>query len=93
MRYQILLLMHAAFDAGVVADQQYHRYSDIHAHVSQITDPVHEAEREFLPFFLVLVQVPRVFIGEECIGGGSDVAALQRSGKLEGKLKSIGALQ
>lgn len=44
-------------------------------------------------FFLVLVQVPRVFIGEECIGGGSDVAALQRSGKLEGMLKSIGALQ
>ncbi|XP_031603663.1 glutaredoxin-1 [Oreochromis aureus] len=37
--------------------------------------------------------VPRVFIGEECIGGGSDVAALQRSGKLEGMLKSIGALQ
>lgn len=47
----------------------------------------------FFLFFLVLVQVPRVFIGEECIGGGSDVAALQRSGKLEGKLKSIGALQ
>ncbi|KAL3977940.1 STE20-like kinase [Sarotherodon galilaeus] len=44
-------------------------------------------------FFLVLVHVPRVFIGEECIGGGSDVAALQRSGKLEGMLKSIGALQ
>ncbi|XP_030586105.1 glutaredoxin-1 [Archocentrus centrarchus] len=37
--------------------------------------------------------VPRVFIGEECIGGGSDVAALQKSGKLEGMLKSIGALQ
>ncbi|XP_057701211.1 glutaredoxin-1 [Corythoichthys intestinalis] len=37
--------------------------------------------------------VPRVFIGEDCIGGGSDVAALHKSGKLEGMLQSIGALQ
>ncbi|XP_041813944.1 glutaredoxin-1 [Chelmon rostratus] len=37
--------------------------------------------------------VPRVFIGEECVGGGSDVAELHESGKLEGMLQSIGALQ
>ncbi|XP_062867231.1 glutaredoxin-1 [Trichomycterus rosablanca] len=37
--------------------------------------------------------VPRVFIGEECIGGGSDVEALHKSGTLEGKLQKIGALQ
>lgn len=37
--------------------------------------------------------VPRVFIGEKCVGGGSDVAALHKSGKLEGMLQSIGALQ
>ncbi|XP_010764502.1 glutaredoxin-1 [Notothenia coriiceps] len=37
--------------------------------------------------------VPRVFIGEECIGGGSDVMALHQSGKLESMLQSIGALQ
>ncbi|CAB1354166.1 unnamed protein product [Coregonus sp. 'balchen'] len=37
--------------------------------------------------------VPRVFIGEECVGGGSDVAELDESGKLEGMLQSIGALQ
>ncbi|XP_061689195.1 glutaredoxin-1 [Syngnathoides biaculeatus] len=37
--------------------------------------------------------VPRVFVGEECVGGGSDVAALHKSGKLEGMLQSIGALQ
>ncbi|XP_019942593.2 glutaredoxin-1 [Paralichthys olivaceus] len=37
--------------------------------------------------------VPRVFIGEECIGGGSDVEALHKKGKLEGMLQSIGALQ
>ncbi|NP_001188247.1 glutaredoxin-1 [Ictalurus punctatus] len=37
--------------------------------------------------------VPRVFIGEACIGGGSDVEGLARSGKLEGMLQKIGALQ
>ncbi|MCJ8741165.1 hypothetical protein PDJAM_G00067610 [Pangasius djambal] len=37
--------------------------------------------------------VPRVFIGEECIGGGSDVEELDRSGKLKGMLQKIGALQ
>ncbi|XP_068576151.1 glutaredoxin-1 [Cebidichthys violaceus] len=37
--------------------------------------------------------VPRVFIGEECVGGGSDVEALHKSGKLESMLQSIGALQ
>ncbi|XP_026203395.1 glutaredoxin-1 [Anabas testudineus] len=37
--------------------------------------------------------VPRVFIGEECVGGGSDVSALHNSGELEGMLQSIGALQ
>ncbi|RVE73002.1 hypothetical protein OJAV_G00044230 [Oryzias javanicus] len=37
--------------------------------------------------------VPRVFIGEECIGGGTDVAALHRSGKLEGLLQVVGALE
>ncbi|XP_029287226.1 glutaredoxin-1 [Cottoperca gobio] len=37
--------------------------------------------------------VPRVFIGEVCVGGGSDVAALHKSGKLETMLQSIGALQ
>ncbi|KAM9361830.1 glutaredoxin-1 [Symphorus nematophorus] len=37
--------------------------------------------------------VPRVFIGNECVGGGTDVAALHNSGKLEDMLQSIGALQ
>ncbi|KAJ8395568.1 hypothetical protein AAFF_G00030490 [Aldrovandia affinis] len=37
--------------------------------------------------------VPRVFIGEECIGGGSDVAELHKNGKLEGMLQCIDALQ
>lgn len=37
--------------------------------------------------------VPRVFIGEECVGGGSDVAEMDKSGKLKEMLQSIGALQ
>ncbi|KAF7696726.1 glutaredoxin-1 [Silurus meridionalis] len=37
--------------------------------------------------------VPRVFIGGECIGGGSDVQGLDNSGKLKGMLQKIGALQ
>ncbi|TSK72111.1 Glutaredoxin-1 [Bagarius yarrelli] len=37
--------------------------------------------------------VPRVFIGKECIGGGSDVEELDQSGKLKGMLQKIGALQ
>ncbi|KAK2872439.1 hypothetical protein Q8A67_022336 [Cirrhinus molitorella] len=37
--------------------------------------------------------VPRVFIGEQCIGGGSDVDGLDRSGKLENMLQAIGSLQ
>ncbi|KAL1253257.1 hypothetical protein QQF64_017950 [Cirrhinus molitorella] len=37
--------------------------------------------------------VPRVFIGEQCIGGGSDVDGLDRSGKLESMLQAIGSLQ
>ncbi|XP_016307153.1 glutaredoxin-1-like [Sinocyclocheilus anshuiensis] len=37
--------------------------------------------------------VPRVFVGEQCIGGGSDIDGLDRSGKLEGMLQAIGSLQ
>ncbi|WP_395241617.1 glutaredoxin [Salmonella sp. s51933] len=36
--------------------------------------------------------VPRVFIGGECIGGGSEIRDLQSSGQLVPKLKAIGAL-
>ncbi|XP_075992998.1 glutaredoxin-1 [Genypterus blacodes] len=37
--------------------------------------------------------VPRVFVGEECVGGGSDVMELHKSGKLKAMLQSMGALQ
>ncbi|CAG01400.1 unnamed protein product [Tetraodon nigroviridis] len=37
--------------------------------------------------------VPRVFIGDKCVGGGSDVADLHESGELKDMLQSLGALQ
>nr|XP_033771795.1 glutaredoxin-1 [Geotrypetes seraphini] len=36
--------------------------------------------------------VPRVYIGEKCIGGCSDLTSLKNSGHLEGMLQAIGAL-
>ncbi|KAM8961921.1 glutaredoxin-1 [Pelodytes ibericus] len=36
--------------------------------------------------------VPRVYIGEKCIGGCSDLVQLESSGQLENMLQSIGAL-
>ncbi|KAG8598322.1 hypothetical protein GDO81_002564 [Engystomops pustulosus] len=36
--------------------------------------------------------VPRIFIGEKCIGGCSDLVPLDGSGELEKMLASIGAL-
>ncbi|XP_075832555.1 glutaredoxin-1 [Microtus pennsylvanicus] len=37
--------------------------------------------------------VPRVFIGKDCIGGCSDLIAMQQNGELMARLKQIGALQ
>ncbi|XP_069601480.1 glutaredoxin-1 [Ranitomeya imitator] len=37
--------------------------------------------------------VPRIFIGEKCIGGCSDLVPLDGSGELEKMLVSIGALE
>ncbi|KAM5331767.1 glutaredoxin-1 [Glossophaga mutica] len=37
--------------------------------------------------------VPRVFIGEECIGGCSDLTNMHQRGELLTRLKQIGALQ
>ncbi|XP_048876818.1 glutaredoxin-1 [Brienomyrus brachyistius] len=37
--------------------------------------------------------VPRVFIGEKCVGGGTDVEELDNTGELQGLLEAVGALQ
>ncbi|XP_059947802.1 glutaredoxin-1 [Mesoplodon densirostris] len=37
--------------------------------------------------------VPRVFIGQECIGGCSDLVNMHEKGELLTRLKQIGALQ
>ncbi|XP_078421637.1 glutaredoxin-1 [Cetorhinus maximus] len=36
--------------------------------------------------------VPRVFIGSECVGGGSDVQQLEKDGLLKEKLSAIGVI-
>ncbi|XP_067885827.1 glutaredoxin-1 [Heterodontus francisci] len=36
--------------------------------------------------------VPRVFIGTECVGGGSDVEQLEKDGMLKDKLSATGAI-
>ncbi|NP_001083654.1 glutaredoxin L homeolog isoform X1 [Xenopus laevis] len=36
--------------------------------------------------------VPRIYIGEKCIGGCSDLVPLENSGELEKALESMGAL-
>ena len=40
----------------------------------------------------VKLQVPRVFIKGECIGGGSEASAADSSGDLEKRLKAAGAI-
>ncbi|EHB12789.1 Glutaredoxin-1 [Heterocephalus glaber] len=37
--------------------------------------------------------VPRVFIGEDCIGGCSDLVELQQNGELKIRLQQMGALK
>ncbi|XP_062068372.1 glutaredoxin-1 [Lepus europaeus] len=37
--------------------------------------------------------VPRVFIGKDCIGGCSDLIAMQEKGELLARLKEMGALR
>ncbi|OCU02298.1 hypothetical protein XELAEV_18008060mg [Xenopus laevis] len=37
-------------------------------------------------------KVPRIYIGEKCIGGCSDLVPLENSGELEKALESMGAL-
>lgn len=41
----------------------------------------------------LLLQVPRVFIGKDCIGGCSDLIKMQKNGELMTRLRQIGALQ
>ncbi len=37
------------------------------------------------------LQVPRVFVGGECVGGGSETWTLHNQGKLVPKMESAGA--
>ena len=48
--------------------------------------------KEIQAYMNQFTSVPRVFIGGSCIGGGDELSAAHRSGKLEGMLKEAGAL-
>ncbi len=50
------------------------------------------AIQDFLKNMTGARSVPRVFIGGKCVGGGTDVQQLQKSGKLVDLLKKAGAL-
>uniref|UniRef100_A0A1A7XRQ8 Glutaredoxin-1 n=1 Tax=Iconisemion striatum TaxID=60296 RepID=A0A1A7XRQ8_9TELE len=80
----------------VMAEDVLSKYNFKPGHLKCINISGHSDMDAIQDYFLELTgarTVPRVFIGEDCIGGGSDVTALHKSGKLEGMLKSIGALQ
>ena len=42
--------------------------------------------------FHIYLQVPRVFIKGECIGGGNETSSAHKSGVLERKLRAAGAI-
>ncbi|KAF7208274.1 glutaredoxin-1 [Nothobranchius furzeri] len=80
----------------VMAEDVLSNYNFKPGHLKCINISEHSEMNAIQDYLLELTgarTVPRVFIGENCIGGGSDVEALHKSGKLEGMLKSIGALQ
>ncbi|KAG7229774.1 hypothetical protein INR49_012570 [Caranx melampygus] len=80
----------------VLAKDVLSKYKFKPGHLECIDISGHSDMDSMQDYFLELTgarTVPRVFIGEECIGGGSDVEKLHKTGKLEGMLQSIGALQ
>ncbi|KAG7495397.1 glutaredoxin-1 [Solea senegalensis] len=80
----------------VTAEEVLSKYQFKPGHLESIDISGRSDMSSLQDYFLELTgarTVPRVFIGEECIGGGSDVAELHKSGKLKSRLQSIGALQ
>ncbi|XP_054641884.1 glutaredoxin-1 [Dunckerocampus dactyliophorus] len=80
----------------IMAKDVLSKYQFKPGHLECVDISTHRDMGSMQDYFLELTgarTVPRVFIGEECVGGGSDVEALHDSGKLKGMLQSIGALQ
>ncbi|XP_069483753.1 glutaredoxin-1 [Ambystoma mexicanum] len=65
-------------------------------HLVLVDISAHEAMNSIQDYLLQLTgerTVPRIFLGDKCVGGCSDVTALDNSGKLEPMIQAIGALQ
>ncbi|XP_036385694.1 glutaredoxin-1 [Megalops cyprinoides] len=93
---KVVLFLKPSCPYCVMAKEVLSKYNFKAGHLEYIDISGRNDMSQIQDYFLEITgarTVPRVFIGEECIGGGSDVAALEKSGKLEGMLQSIGALQ
>lgn len=93
---KVVLFMKPTCSYCVMAKDVLSKYKFKPGHLEYIDISGRSDMGSLQDYFLELTgarTVPRVFIGEECIGGGSDVAELHKSGKLENMLQSIGALQ
>lgn len=62
-------------------------------HGGQYWGGLYESQGSLTVLTCLLLQVPRVFIGKDCIGGCNDLITMQQNGKLMTRLKQIGALQ
>ncbi|XP_056294421.1 glutaredoxin-1 [Pseudoliparis swirei] len=92
---KVVLFVKPTCSFCVTAKEVLSKYKFKPGHLESIDISGRADMEDLQQYFLELTgarTVPRVFIGEECIGGGSDVAALHKSGKLEGMLQTIGAL-
>ncbi|XP_011612502.1 glutaredoxin-1 [Takifugu rubripes] len=80
----------------VMAQQVFSEYKFKPGHLECVDISGHSDMGKIQDYFMELTgarTVPRVFIGDKCVGGGSDVADLHESGELKNMLLSIGALQ
>ncbi|MEE6517698.1 hypothetical protein FKM82_028065 [Ascaphus truei] len=72
---------------------QKYTFKDGHLEIVSISN--HELMESIQDYFLQKTgarTVPRIYIGEKCIGGCSDLTPLDSSGQLKNMLQSIGAL-
>ncbi|XP_061117240.1 glutaredoxin-1-like [Conger conger] len=93
---RVVLFLKPSCPYCVMAQEVLSKYSFKAGHLELVDISGREDVSEIQDYFLNTTgarTVPRVFIGEQCIGGGTDIAGLDESGKLEGMLQSMGALQ
>ncbi|KAJ1208568.1 hypothetical protein NDU88_003952 [Pleurodeles waltl] len=72
------------------------KYNFLPGHLQIIDISRHELMSDIQDYLLQLTgerTVPRIFIGEKCVGGCSNVTELEKSGQLQPMIQEIGALQ